>query len=262
MVVVAILALLISVLLPSLTEAVRAVKRVKCASNLKSIGNAMSIYLSESDGFYPNSGVYGAGGNQGTDFTQFTLGSHIPPQMRPLNRHLGADEDPSEVFRCPGDGGDVYFELPSFFEAHGTSYSYAGNPQYGAAAHEKLNTYGIEPLVEARLEDNDVLTGQGLPKADSTNVAEIKYSDKKIVFHEPPLNPDFSKRGGGGLPSRDFDISDQAHWHSHKDFHSNALFADGHVEFIFLSPNVRDGSGNIRDPYSDAVIPSVKNGYY
>ena len=63
LVVVAIIALLISILLPSLNQAREVARQVKCKSNLKSVGQADSLYLQEGSGYhipftYPTSGGY------------------------------------------------------------------------------------------------------------------------------------------------------------------------------------------------------------
>jgi prepilin-type N-terminal cleavage/methylation domain-containing protein/prepilin-type processing-associated H-X9-DG protein len=62
LVVIGIIALLISILLPSLTKARRAANTVACLSNLRSIGQALTIYVSENSGYLPGSGdTTGAG---------------------------------------------------------------------------------------------------------------------------------------------------------------------------------------------------------
>jgi len=53
LVVVAIIALLISILLPSLARARKQAKRSVCASNLHQIGLAMPAYLQDNDDWYP-----------------------------------------------------------------------------------------------------------------------------------------------------------------------------------------------------------------
>jgi prepilin-type N-terminal cleavage/methylation domain-containing protein/prepilin-type processing-associated H-X9-DG protein len=60
LVVIGIIALLISILLPSLARARQEGQRAKCLSNLKSIGNALVMYMNQSGGFAPdqiNNGV-------------------------------------------------------------------------------------------------------------------------------------------------------------------------------------------------------------
>jgi prepilin-type N-terminal cleavage/methylation domain-containing protein len=56
LVVIGIIALLISILLPSLAKARRAANTVKCAANLRSILQGMQIYASQNNGAIPGSG--------------------------------------------------------------------------------------------------------------------------------------------------------------------------------------------------------------
>ncbi len=53
LVVVAIIALLISILLPSLSQAKEQAKTVKCVSNLRQIGIAMHSYFGEHNDWFP-----------------------------------------------------------------------------------------------------------------------------------------------------------------------------------------------------------------
>ena len=53
LVVVAIIALLISILLPSLSRARELAKRAVCGANQKGIGVAMHIYSNDNDGWFP-----------------------------------------------------------------------------------------------------------------------------------------------------------------------------------------------------------------
>src|SRR5512136_52578 len=70
LVVIGIIALLISILLPSLNRARETANRVKCASNLKQIGQAILLYSNENKGAYPKTvqgAVAGANMTWGTD---------------------------------------------------------------------------------------------------------------------------------------------------------------------------------------------------
>lgn len=58
LVVVAIIAILISILLPALGRAKEAARAAVCAANMKSVGQAFSIYLAENRAVYPPSYMY------------------------------------------------------------------------------------------------------------------------------------------------------------------------------------------------------------
>jgi len=67
LVVIGIIALLISILLPALNAAKERANRVKCASNLRQIGQGMTLYANDNKGLYPRTRY-----NPGTALTYFT----------------------------------------------------------------------------------------------------------------------------------------------------------------------------------------------
>jgi prepilin-type N-terminal cleavage/methylation domain-containing protein/prepilin-type processing-associated H-X9-DG protein len=97
LVVVAIISLLVSILLPSLTKAKDLAKQVVCESNLRQIGSGFIFYAEDSGGFLPAPvRVYGSD----RITWEYLLGNlylgaavHYPP----------SDSDRKSIFACPSD---------------------------------------------------------------------------------------------------------------------------------------------------------------
>jgi len=117
LVVIGIIALLISILLPSLNRARETANRVKCAANLKSIGQALLLYSNENRGAFPRT-VYTSGvtvvptwGTVPTSTNPFTGASG---SGRPYDNDVTAglflllttQDITSEVFTCPSSNAE------------------------------------------------------------------------------------------------------------------------------------------------------------
>jgi len=93
LVVIGIIALLISILLPSLNKARETANRVKCGSNLRQIGQALNLYANENAGAFPR-GPMAA--------TAATMAPCVS---------LGSGNTKSDPFATPITNNDVNFEL-------------------------------------------------------------------------------------------------------------------------------------------------------
>lgn len=127
LVVVAIIALLMTVLLPALGAARERAKRLKCASNLKQIAAGWLMYIDqENQGAFPyfQKNIHWFYGGKMDQYGQpfYTL------RRRPVNWYVGADpydNRTAETFHCPADTG--WINNRGTPESHDSTYDYYGN---------------------------------------------------------------------------------------------------------------------------------------
>ncbi|MFQ5807554.1 MAG: type II secretion system protein, partial [Phycisphaerae bacterium] len=97
LVVVAIIALLISILLPSLSQARERAKAAVCAGNVRQMGLAMDMYLEDNEGYYP--GEHSMRSRGGGSFITWA------PRLR---LYASMNE---ELFWCPTADDDTYWKV-------------------------------------------------------------------------------------------------------------------------------------------------------
>jgi type II secretory pathway pseudopilin PulG len=142
--VIGIIALLISVLLPALSKAREAGARIACASQMRQIGNAFAMYLSEYNGTYPpcwcqdNPNIDGppAYGQAGRNYTWASL----------LRKYLGVrNNDPYKggtslpVYICPNDT----WERPQWIGGGALSYQMPNSPGTDPVFFRQRKTIGF-----------------------------------------------------------------------------------------------------------------------
>jgi prepilin-type N-terminal cleavage/methylation domain-containing protein/prepilin-type processing-associated H-X9-DG protein len=117
LVVIGIIALLISILLPSLNRARETANRIKCASNLRQIGQAILLYSNENKGAYPRTLVSSATGTPftptwGTGATNsdpfLTNGPSANDVTAALYLLLRTQDITPEVFICPSSSAEKW----------------------------------------------------------------------------------------------------------------------------------------------------------
>ncbi len=234
LVVVAIIALLMAILMPTLSGARARTQRVKCQANLRTIGHAIEFYFADNRDMFPYAQFYGCLGYKGRALWHQPLGSQTPESLRPMNRYFGVEDDfgagpqvelkRNDAFECPSDRGDAYayFGLSGkYFLEHGTSYVYCSDSR-------EIDMPSQPPMVPTF----------GILSCRDLRLTEVKHTAKKIVFQEPVFNPMLDPQ------------DPRAQWHYSGRAHGNLLFSDGHVDFQFPQ---------IFDPYVD---PNDNQPYY
>ncbi len=158
LVVVAIIALLISILLPSLKEAREQGKKAACLSNLKQMGNCQGQYQNEFNDTFPHHWAKGGANTNGVNYGGKWVGGDnfwycrtgygtdgTGPEKKPFNVYMypnfygkmkKADETKPElavmelpVYKCPSDFGAQFNNDPNgqptaelMYDTTGTSY--------------------------------------------------------------------------------------------------------------------------------------------
>jgi prepilin-type N-terminal cleavage/methylation domain-containing protein/prepilin-type processing-associated H-X9-DG protein len=102
LVVIGIIALLISILLPSLNRARENAKQLTCLSNMRQLGVAFSMYVDGNKGRFPTSGVGGGGWTPADWIFWEDVGPNRRLEDSAIARYL-AKPIKKEYFRCPSD---------------------------------------------------------------------------------------------------------------------------------------------------------------
>jgi prepilin-type N-terminal cleavage/methylation domain-containing protein/prepilin-type processing-associated H-X9-DG protein len=240
LVVVAIIALLISILLPSLKVAREQARNVACGSNLNQTGNAVLFYAQAQKDFFPGAGSWPE-----------LIGPYVHKERRGsmtnIDRALGTGEHLARVdtYMCPNDeeyitSGMVYKTLPSgekIRALYALSYgmnSYVPYPLSNPEAARKgtdFSAYNVKPGITTgadgmtRVFNNLNKTTTITRHSDIVMVTDAGQDDLWVTRYAD-LAWDFD-------PQRDDpgNASNLGLLEVHHRTGNNFIFADGHVEF-------------------------------
>jgi prepilin-type N-terminal cleavage/methylation domain-containing protein/prepilin-type processing-associated H-X9-DG protein len=230
LVVIGIIAVLVSILLPSLNRAREAAKQTKCLSNLRQLGLAFVMYLNENKGAFPYTGRFDIPKNEDWLWWQeqpFQARTQADIRQSAIAKYLAPNGNVNkEFFTCPSDEVD---QRPAAANAGGQyKYSYTMNYFLEDSPYDPVNGY------------------------KAPRIAAIKNaSDKIILVEEDPLTvndgawvpPAVDYRSGNNLNNGDLlsirhdgnKAKPDAGWSMptipNAERRGNVNFVDGHAEF-------------------------------
>lgn len=229
LVVIAIIAILAAILFPVFAKARRAAQQSTCQSNLKQIGNAFKMYLSEWDETYPTnrrkSGTtltdvnpHVALGSLDTDTgmpRRFENGINWVEALYPYVEAVVKKEDSSSAWKCPAASASEY---PTGTPPTGGSWNHAVNYTFNACLAEQS-----EAIV--RKSDNLMVSREfsrltcAILRPLNTNCIGTNAQIPQYPF----------------LNRNDYSLSDTSKASKPHGNGSNILFADGHVKVFDVS---------------------------
>ena len=245
LVVIGIIALLISVLLPSLAAARRSAKSVTSLSNLRQLGIGLVQYRIENKGYYPVGAWASVPGRP-----RHRWADAIYPYMKNTEVYLSPQLDEPERQRMnkpfnhtcdPNANPGIIAGKTIFFGGYGYNYQYLGNGRLDAANQPFLAKHGAQIRMEA-------LT-VAVADTNGTKNGGMSWTSEGVYVIDPPLasktlgskgsrhatGPDGYSGGSlsddNGTPSDATRRSTPAERNNNK---VNVLFCDGHGEAMKL----------------------------
>ncbi len=226
LVVIGIIALLVSILLPSLSRAREQANQIKCLSNLRTLGQAFQAYSSENRQHFPFDARFDD--QRPEDWVRWQDQAYWPgyqppdPTLSSIAPYLGGFH--KEYFLCPSD--DPTHRETLLTGPYPFSYSANHLVMSSAAACPVVSTIRNSSEKILLVEESEATLNDGswvAPQCDAkgfcwpTPAAAFPTSDLLAIRHDRPGIPDKS----GSTPTI-----------VNADRRGNASYVDGHAEYV------------------------------
>ena len=205
LVVLAIFAILISLLQPALISSLNYARTVKCQNNLKQFGTALQLYMSDHSDFYPLTSNWG--NLAGPKGSMRIHGGFTLPENRPLNPYL---DQATNISECPSDKGD--------------SLHVRGENSFINCYRE----WGLSYLGQWRFDWHRVK--HVFDNIIPVSFHEITSTHNKLILADWPWHPNRIL------------AETRSQWHSSDSRSFNTLFADGHAKLFEFPIEYENGS--------------------
>lgn len=228
LVVIGIIALLISILLPSLAAAREQGNQIKCLSNIRQVGMAFVSYANENKGKLPFPSASRSGEHRKTDWiywqTSATASVPFVPELRDsaVVRYLGKDGSP-ETLRCPTDPWQERANIAPSAAANGGPYLYSYAANSLMTDGKKINNVSY-PLTISSIR-------RGTEKILLGEEAETTIDDGRWIVHPKTTITSVGNRLAIRHDRRRKLPDNDANWVENLDRKGNVAFLDGHAEY-------------------------------
>lgn len=222
LVVIGIIALLISILLPTLSKARDSANRAACLSNLRQIGNALIMYVNDNKGFLPRT-------PKGSHTQEDAIWFHASGGWRDrideggFGPYLKLSKDNTAVLSCPADSAEQRPYTGTGSNAYPYSYS-INHMMHGNGPNPVFKLVQVKNSAdkvymfeedEYTIDDGNAQIWSKKGSWGGTDLLALRH-DKKArkelpdISMQPPHNKPVPNEGGRG----------------------NVLFCDGHADFV------------------------------
>ena len=208
LVVIAIIAILAGMLLPALARAKSKALTIKCVANNKQVILAFHMYADDNRDSYPTCTDWNSAGGTNGSYDSFTAMTN-----RPLYRYQGSPD----IFHCPADRGDIFYER-----------------NFGRKCTNCYVQYGTSYLMEWAVDFARTRRVTGDRNGSGTAAQSIKGSEVALSASNKIIQGDWPWHPNRGWDDR------KSQWHNYKGKSLSVVaFGDGHAE-AYKFPTIID----------------------